>query len=236
MATDPVKRIQVLDVPVDCIEQEQALAQLEGLLADKDRHQLVFLNRRKLFKARRDAEFRRCLRDASLILPVSPAVVRAAAFLKRDPLGLSSPFPFVIRLLALAERLNKSVYLLGSRKEELERAERNLRGSFPKLRLVGRHAGFFQKPAQKDVLLAIRKASPALLLVGDGLPGRDLWILRNKKELGPGVALWAGECFDLFSGKNRSGRVAVDGTPGPWRLVPVLGFWLLALFHRLFKR
>ena len=236
MATATVKRIQDLDVPVDCIDQEQALTLLEDQLADKQRHQLVLLNRHKLFKARRDAEFRRCLRDASLILPVSPAVVRAGAFLKREPLSVTAPFPFVIRLLALAERLNKSVYLLGSRKEELERAERNLRGSFPKLRLVGRHAGFFQKPAQKDVLLAIRKASPALLLVGEGLPGRDLWILRNKNELGPGVALWSGECFDLFSGRNRSGRVAVDGAPGPWRLFPILSFWLLALFHRLFKR
>jgi len=171
-----------------------------------------------------------------MVLPVSPAVVRAAAFLKRDPLHLFAPFPFVIRLLALAERLNKSVYLLGARKEEVERAERNLRGSFPKLRLVGRHAGFFPKTTQKDVLLAIRKASPAVLLVGDGLPGRELWILRHQKELGPGVALWAGECFDLFSGRNRSGRVAVDGAPGPWQLFPVLGFWLLALFHRIFKR
>jgi len=236
VATGTVKRIQVLDVPVECIDQERALKTLEGFLADRERHQLVFLNRPNLFRARRDAEFRRCLREASLVLPVSPAVVRAAAFLKSDPLHLVSPFPFVIRLLALAERLNRSVYLLGSRKEELERAERNLRGSFPKLRLVGRHAGFFQKPAEKDVLLAIRKASPALLLVGEGLPGRDLWILRHKKDLGPGVALWAGECFDLFSGRNRSGKIAVDGTPGPWRLFPILRFWLLALFHRLFKR
>ena len=115
-----MKRIQVLDVPVDCIDQDEALKTIEGFLADRQRHQLVFLNRPKLFRARRDAEFRRCLREASLILPVSPAVVRAAGFLKREPLHLIAPFTFVIRLLALAERLNRSVYLLGSRKEEVE--------------------------------------------------------------------------------------------------------------------
>jgi N-acetylglucosaminyldiphosphoundecaprenol N-acetyl-beta-D-mannosaminyltransferase len=236
VATGTVKRIQVLDVPVDCIDQEEALKILEAFLADGERHQLVFLNRHKLFRGRRDLEFRRCLREASLVLPVSPSVVRAAGFLKREPPTLFGPFPFVIHLLALAERLNKSVYLLGARKEEIERAERNLRGSFPRLRLVGRYAGYFPKSEQKNVLLAIRKASPAFLLVGDGLPGRDLWILRHKKELGPGVALWTGECFDLFSGKNKSGRVAVDGSAGPWTLFPMLGFWLLSLFHRLLKR
>jgi N-acetylglucosaminyldiphosphoundecaprenol N-acetyl-beta-D-mannosaminyltransferase len=236
VATVTVKRVQVLDVPVDCIDQEQALKALEEFLSDRERHQLVFLNRRNLFRGRRDAEFRRCLREASLILPISPAVVRAAGFLRREPLTLFSPFAFVIQLLALAERLNKSVYLLGARKEELERAERNLRGSFPKLRLVGRYSGYFPKPEQRNVLLGIRKAAPAFLLVGDGLAARDLWILRHKKDLGPGVALWAGDCFDLFSGKNRSGRVAVDGAAGPWTLFPLLVFWLLALFHRIFKR
>ena len=30
--------------------------------------------------------------------------------------------------------------------------------------------------------------------------------------------------------------VAVDGAPAPWRLFPILAFWLLALFHRVFKR
>lgn len=236
MATGTVKRVKVLDVPVDCFDQEQALKALEGFLADGQRHQVVLLNRRNLVRGRRDAEFRRCVREASLVLPVSPAVVRAAAFLKREPLHLFSPFSFVVRLLALAERLNKSVYLLGARKDELERAERNVRDSYPKLRLVGRYTGHFPKSAQSDVLLAIRKASPGILLAGHGLPGRDLWVLRHQKELGPGIALWVGDCFDLFSGRNRSGRIAVDGPTGPWTLFPLLAFWLRVLFHRIFKR
>jgi len=86
---------------------------------------------------------------------------------------------------------------------------------------------------ERNVLLAIKKATPAFLLVGSGLPGRDLWILRRKKELTPGIYLWVDDCFDVFSGRKKSGR------QGRGNLLGLFGgftFWLLALFERLFRR
>ena len=239
MDTQIVRRVQVLNVPVDMADQEQALKAVEKLLVDGGRHQIVFLDRQRLFKARRNPEFRRCLREAALVLPISEGIIRGARFLKRGKMTRFDTFPFVIRLLSLAERLNRTVYLLGSRKQDLEKAERNLKDSFPTLRLVGRFSGFISKAMKKDVLLAIKKASPAFLLAGSGLPARDLWLLRHKKELQPGIYLWVGECFDYFSGrKNRRPRIDVRRLARPWnilRVFPLLYFWLLLIVHRIFK-
>lgn len=239
MDTQAVKRVQVLNVPVDMADQEQALKAVEKLLVDGGRHQIVFLDRQRLFKARRNPEFRRCLREAALVLPISEGIVRGARFLGRGELTRFESFPFVIRLLSLAERLNRTVYLLGSRKQDLEKAERNLKDSFPALRLVGRFSGFISKAMKKDVLLAIKKASPAFLLAGNGLPARDLWLLRHKKELQPGIYLWVGECFDYFSGrKNRRARLDARRLVRPWRILrlfPLLYYWVLLIVHRIFK-
>jgi exopolysaccharide biosynthesis WecB/TagA/CpsF family protein len=124
----------------------------------------------------------------------------------------------VIRLLSLAERFNRTVYLLGGRKDAVEKAERNLRDSFRGLRLVGRHAGYFPKSQEKNVLLAIKKATPTFLLVGSGLPGRDLWV---------------DDCFELFSGKKKSNRPASGNLLG---LATGLAFWILVFFARIAKR
>ncbi len=231
MEAGVARRVQVLDVPVDQADQEQALQRIEQLLGDGGKHQLILLGVRKLFRARRDPEFRRCLREASLILPESASVVRAARFLKRGSLTCFGSFSLVVQVLALAERRGRTVYLLGAHKEELERAERNLKDSFPGLRLVGRFAGYHSREMEKDVLLAIRKASPSFLLVGNGLAGRDLWVLRHKKELQPGVYLWAGECFDRFSGKRGSSGGAPRSGP-----LSLAWFWFLVLLSRLFGR
>ena len=233
METGLAMRVQLLNVPVDSLDQEQALKRVESFLLDGGRHQIVFLNRERLLAARGHNEYRRCLREASLILPVSPAIVRGARFLRKGTLTCYSSFTFVIRLLSLAERFNRTVYLLGGRKEEVEKAERNLRDSFRGLRLVGRHAGFFPKNQEKNVLLAIQKATPTFLLVADGLPGRDLWVLRRKKELTPGIYLWVDDCFEFFSGKKKTGRSSGGNLLS---LFTGLGFWLLVLFAKIGRR
>ena len=119
-----------------------------------------------------------------------------------------------------------------NQREDIEQAERNLRASYPRLRLVGRFSGYFAKPAEKQVLTAIKKASPSFLLVGSGLPGRDLWILRKNRELNPGVCVWVGDCFEVFSGKRQVSRLAAEGSS----VISVFWFWLIVLFARIFKR
>ncbi len=234
MENNGIKRIRLLNVPVDCIDQEMTLKKLEQFLLDGQKHQIVFLNRRKLFKARHDLEFRRCLREASLVLPVSKGIVHGARFLKKGNPTQFVLFPFVIRLLSLAERLNRTVYLLGSKKYELERAERNLKASFPGLRMVGRFSGYFSRDMKAKVLLAIKKSSPSFLLVGNGLQARDLWILRHKSEFNPGIYLWIGDCFDLFSGKKKNNPPLKK----PWRIFlifPYLYFWFLIIIYKIFR-
>jgi len=242
-----LKKINLLGVPVSNCDTEGALRALKIFLVDGRQHQVVFLNRKELFKARHDAEYRRCLQQASLVLPVAGQLVKSAKLLKLDRIYRFYPFEFIIRLLSLIERLNLSVYLLGARKGELERAEKNLRDSFPGLSVVGRFSGYYSKGMEKDIILTIKKTSPAFLLVGGGIPGRDLWILRNKKELNNGVFLWADDCFDIFSGKLnhppkwliKSGIESLfELYKRPWRLLlifPYLYYWVLSIENKIFK-
>ncbi len=237
MEDSQIERIQFLNVPVDCVDQEKALKRIERLLLDRERHQITFLSRRNLFKARRNSEFRRCLRESSLVLPVSGSIVRGAEFLRGRNLTRFEPFSFVIRLLSLAERLGRTLYLLGARKDELEKTEKNLRDSFPGLRMVGRFSGFFPRDMEKNVLLAIKKASPSFLLVGNGPVAKELWILRHKKDFQAGISIWIGECFDFFSGKKKySPHSALYSLfKKPWKIFSFFYFWIITLIHKLFR-
>ena len=138
MENSELKKINLLGVPVSNCDIEGALRALKIFLVDGRQHQVVFLDRKGLFRARHDAEYRRCLQQASLVLPVTGQLVKSAKLLKLDRIYRFYPFEFIIRLLSLTERLNLSIYLLGARKGELERAEKNLRDSFPGLSVVGR--------------------------------------------------------------------------------------------------
>ena len=240
-----VNRIPFLNIPVDGASEEATLEAMERMLLDGSGHQIVLLTARKILKAKTDLELNRSLRQADLVLPVSRGIIRGARFQRKPPLVRYNPFAFVIRLLALAERLEKTVYLLGARKEELERAERNLKTSFPELRVVGRYSGYFDKTMEKNILLAIRKSSPAFLLVGRGVPDKDKWITRNRSHFNAGIYLWVDNCFEIFAGSERTVSKKLFGLGleyfgdffrKPWKalaIFPYLYFVLLVLIYKV---
>jgi N-acetylglucosaminyldiphosphoundecaprenol N-acetyl-beta-D-mannosaminyltransferase len=242
-----VKRIKVLGMPVDAADPEVAARALGEMLDNGQNNQVVFLSTRGLLRARRDPELARCLREAALVLPVSRALVRGARFLGAGTLSLYNEFEFVIRTLSVVEKAQGAVYLLGARKGTLEAAEENLRGSFHGIRVVGRYFGFFQKGFEASIVTAIKKSAPHLLLVGSGVAGREKWIQRHRKELNPGISLYAGSCFEVFAGeeKQMSRRLHAAGLgelSGFWRrpwkaaaLFPYLWYLLLLLAFRIFR-
>lgn len=242
-----VKRIKVLDVPVDCIESEMAGAVITRLLESGEHNQIVFLSLRGLLRARHDPELMRCLRDAALVLPTSLAIVQGARFLGVGSPSLINTFEHTIRILSVIEKVKGSVYLLGARKAVLEVAEENLKGSFHGIRVVGRFYGFFPKSVEGDIVTAIKKSAPSMVLVGSGVPGKDKWILKHRKELNPGISLWAGNCFEIFAGRERqvsrklhaSGLGVLSGIGRrPWRLAvlfPYLYYLVLLLGYRIFR-
>ena len=240
-------RKKVLGVPVDAVDLNSVLKLIELYTQDNEKHQISLISVRDILRARRDLEYARMLKESSLVLPTARGVISAARFLKAGKLTRFRPFEFLIRILTLIERTNKTAYLLGAKKEDVEQAEKNLKASFPDLRIVGRFSGYFTKEQEKNIILAIRKASPSLLICGTGLRGREKWILRHKKDLNPGIYIWADNCFEIFSGKDKQPSKALFNIgleklihlkKHPlmiFRVIPYLYFIFLLFIYRIFK-
>lgn len=234
-----MRRVTFLEVPVDEVDFESAIGKFRELLLDEKKHHIVFLTTRGILKARIDPEYLRCLQNASMILPVSRAIVRGARFTGTANFNRFLPFEVVIHLLGLVESLEKAAYLFGAKKEDLEQAEKNLRASFPDLKLVGRFSGYFPSKMEKNIILTIKKSSPTLLLVGKGVPDNEKWIFRNMAEFTPGLYLWADNCFEVFAGKEKKKYRILDNIVKPWRLLRVFGifsFYYLLLVTRIKKK
>ncbi|MEW5814105.1 MAG: WecB/TagA/CpsF family glycosyltransferase [Spirochaetota bacterium] len=240
-------RIELLKMPVDILHPDDLEETIKSMIQDNEVHQIVLLSLKDLITARRNEELKACIKQASLVLPISPGIIKGAKFLNKGIPLRYMPFDFVIRLLGILEQMGKSVYLLGSRPAWLQISESNLRTSFPGLKIVGRCSGYFQKAMKKDIVLAIKKAAPTLLLAGKGLIGQNLWIYEHKKQFSPGIFLWCGDCYEIFSGrKKRISRElwnkGLDFIPeffkAPWRifrLLLYLYYHLLLLVYKIQK-
>ncbi len=241
-------RIDFLRVPIDVLPPESLVDAISALVETGEPRHIVLLSLWDLLRARRNGEYRSFVLDAALVLPISKSLVNGAHFLKLSVPFRYMPFDFVIKTLSALESRNRSLYLLGGRRKVLQTAERNIRHTFPGLRVVGRCAGHWNPRSEADIVTAISKASPSLLLVGEGVPGEERWIARTRRRLGPGIRLWCSDLFDVFAErKSRPSRAIFDrGLEGivqclrsPWRIFrffPYLYYKLVLLIERIFHR
>jgi N-acetylglucosaminyldiphosphoundecaprenol N-acetyl-beta-D-mannosaminyltransferase len=158
------------------------------------------------------------------------------------------PFDFIINLLTILEGHEFSTYLLGGKKRILVKIEKNLRETFPSLRIVGRFPGSFRRQDEAVIIEAIRKASPSLLLVGKGVRGGEHWIARNSNRLGKGMRLWCSDLFDVFAERRKHPSRTSFALGFEWigyclhNPVKFLGFFpflyynFLLLIYKLFKK
>lgn len=242
-----VKRIHILGVALDVIDEDSLQPAIENLYSLNENKEIVLLDFHGLMKSRYNRERRNAINQAALVIPISSLIVRAAKFLKKDVPPLRRAYPFIIRMLGILEQKNKSVYLLGSNMRGVRLAESSLRATFPGVQIVGRYAAHFPPERENDVITAIKKASPTLLLAGRGLKGRQLWLSRKRSQFAPGLCIWEKTCFDVFSGKkpkpnDRTAARLFRGFFGtvirPWRILRIfryLYFFLLLLIERIRK-
>ena len=198
-----IERIKLLNVPIDIIALEQLEPLVYEFLESKEPKNIILLSLWDLLRARRNSEYRGYVQRAALIIPISKSIISGARFLTGKKPERYMPFDFVINLLNILESRNYSAYLLGGKRRILLKTEKNISQTFPRLRIVGRYVGAFKKHEEADIVEAIRKASPSLLLTGKGVRGGELWIARNSQKISNGLRLWCSDLFDVFAEKRQ---------------------------------
>jgi N-acetylglucosaminyldiphosphoundecaprenol N-acetyl-beta-D-mannosaminyltransferase len=242
------ERIEILKVPVDTVSYENFEQVIFDLLKRNTAANIVLLSVWDLLRARRKGEFQNYVRNAALVIPISKSIVNGARFLTGKTPVRYMPFNFVVNLLTLLERREFSVYLFGGRPDVLAQTEKNIRQTFPGLQIVGRFPCPIKKHTENTLVEAIRKSAPSLLLVGEGVHGRERWIARNSARLSSGFRLWCSDLYSVFAKRrHHPSQAAFDRGlewisycfKNPFRILCLFSFIhyiFLLLFYKIFKK
>ena len=242
------QRVNLLKVPVDIISPDQLGPFVYDLLKEEKEHNIVLLSLWDLLRAMRIGEYRTYVLRASLVVPISKSIISGIKFLTGKKAYRYMPFDFIVSMLTTLENREYSCYLLGGKNKILFKTEKNMRQTFPRLRIVGRFPGYFRRREEATIIKAIKKASPSLLLVGKGIRGKERWIVRNNISLGKGIRLWCSDIYDVFAERKRHPSRAVFERGLEWvgycfqkpvkffRIFPYIYYNVLLLIHKIFYR
>lgn len=171
-----------------------------------------------VWASRKNEALRRAIDGADAVLADGVGIVWAAKRLKKPLPERVAGYDF---LLALLERMEGTVFLLGGESGVAEAAAEKIRRTWPRVCVVGCAHGYFD--GDEEITERIRALKPNLLLVCLGSPKQELW-MEKQAHAGLPVGLMAGlgGSLDVLAG-------GVKRAPDRWIR------WKLEWLYRLLR-
>lgn len=146
------------------------VAELQERLAAPGGGRIVTPNAEIMLYAARHPKFLRTLASAEFCLPDGVGILWASRCLNR-------PLPFRLAgsdtLEALLPAYQGTVFLWGGQRGVAQRAVQQLQRRFPKVSVLGAASGYYEPSEEPDIIEAIRRARPRLVLLGLGSPRQE---------------------------------------------------------------
>jgi N-acetylglucosaminyldiphosphoundecaprenol N-acetyl-beta-D-mannosaminyltransferase len=202
--------VSVLGVRVDRLTQQQVIGSIESLLQHSIAsnrqagcQQIITVNPEFVMAAQQNAQFRRCINEAALVIADGIGVVWAARYLGKPTPERVTGVDTVVELAKRCATQGYRLYLLGAAPGIAALAATRLQALAPGLQIAGTYSGSPDPTEEEAIIAHIRDAQADLLCVAYGAPKQDLWIHRNLSRLPVGVAMGVGGAFDFLSGKQK---------------------------------
>jgi len=181
---------------------------------------VTYLNAHNVNLAFEDAGYASVLPRCDLLYADGMGVVWGWRRLGREVPERVNAGDFIVEFCRRLADEGISLYLLGSYPGVADDAAAAWMAQSPALRIAGTHDGFFSEADEPALAEGIRKAAPAILLVGMGVPRQEQWAARWKVELGVPVVWCVGALFEYWGMKRSRAPVWMRrlGLEWVWRL------------------
>ena len=193
----------ILGVPIDAMTMDDVLDRCRASLATRERTLVGVVNAAKMVRLRDDVHLRDSLLDCDVLLADGQSVVWASRLLRRAVPERVAGVDLFERLLELAARDGRSVYLLGARADVLATLQQRLGERFPALKIVGARDGYFTDAEASTVAADIADSGADMLFLGMTSPKKEIFLGDYGETLGVPVLHGVGGSFDILAGVTK---------------------------------
>ena len=195
------KYVNLFGIYIDDIPISRALGLARVSLHSGEQRIFFTPNLEMLEGARKNEGIRETLNSASVLLPDGVGVLLASRLTDTPIANKVAGIDFGEKLIALAEKEEKSVFLLGGRRGVAKKAAKNLIKKYPNLKICGIHNGYFEN--EDEIVRKINNSVPDVLIVCMGFPMQESFVIKHKKDFeNIKVITCLGGALDVWSGKK----------------------------------
>jgi len=200
------KRIRILNIPVDMVNEREAMEIFRELMKTGECSLIVTPNSEIVVNASKDPELKEIIEQADLVIPDGIGLVYASKIvgvpLKERVTGID----FLSAILGYLDESGESIFFLGSKPGNgagpgiAEMAAEKMKEKYKRLKVAGTHHGYFKEADEKDVVQAINDSGADFLCVAMGSPKQEKFVSRWQSELQVKCAIGVGGSLDVWAG------------------------------------
>lgn len=199
-------KVCILGVPFSKLTLEQTTSLLDEQIMDGQGglFHLITANPEITLASQTDEQLRKIIDSADLIVPDGIGIVMAARRQGNPIAERVTGYDLLLSLLAKGNERGWSFYFLGTDEPTSRLAVEQINLRYPKVKIAGRHHGFFAPDEEPGIIASIQQSKPDVLILAMGAPYSDKWLYKHKDELqGIKLVFGVGGSLDVISGKVR---------------------------------
>ena len=138
--------------------------------------------------------------EYSLIVPDGVGTVIASKIVKSPVKEKIAGIEVMKNIIEIATKEEKGIYLLGAKEEVLSNCISNLKKTYPSIKILGSHNGYFDLNNCTEIVNDIKDKAPWAIFVAMGCPRQEQFIEEHILELPCKIYMGVGGSFDVFAG------------------------------------
>jgi N-acetylglucosaminyldiphosphoundecaprenol N-acetyl-beta-D-mannosaminyltransferase len=211
-----MRRTQLLGCPLDVVDLAQALDRCEQAIADRGYLQHMSINAAKMVAVQDDPELRRMIASCGLVTADGQSIVWAARMLGIDLPERVAGIDLMQGLMARGAERGYRIFILGARRDVLDRALTRIRAEYPGLVIAGARDGYYEDGETEAVCQEISDSKADILFVAMSSPRKEYFLGHRGGSLGVPFTMGVGGSVDVIAGITRRAPVALQRTGLEW--------------------
>lgn len=222
--------VNLLGVRICALRMDEVLSICEEHISKKSPLLLGVVNVAKLVRCRKNAQLRKSLMDADIVLADGLPIVWLSKLIGNPLPERVAGINIMYQLLECSSKMNYRVYFLGAEKEVVQEVVHIVEKEYPGLRIAGYRDGYFEKSESREVAEEIKNSLADIIFVAISSPEKENFLRNWRDFMNVPVCHGVGGSFDVLAGVTKRAPVWMQRCGLEWL------FRLIQEPRRMWKR
>ena len=207
------KRFNVLGVGVCSINMSLALRTIEKWIEQRESNYVTVTGVHGVMESQRNEEILKIHNQAGMVTPDGMPLVWLGRLSGNKNIAQVCGTELMLAICKQSAAKGYRHYFYGGNEGVPEILEKNLKGKFPELNVVGTYSPPFRSLSNEEdegIIKTINSANPDIVWIGLSTPKQERWMAEHVSRLNAPVMIGVGAAFDFNAGLKKRAPVWIQ--------------------------